>query len=205
MPDTAEITIRPVVFEDLPQINAIQAYYVNHTTINFAYTPDTLEDTTSAYNKVSADGFPYLVAADKSEKVLGYAYVQSFRGRRGYQHSAELSIFVHPDATAMGIGTQLIQAILAELRSNKERSRLQHGIDPDVRGRDLVERLHGRTKRGDNIHQLLAIMTIDSDANKAGMLKGFYERHGFVETGILKEIGLKVGNWLSTRYMQVEI
>ena len=54
--------------------------------------------------------YPYLVAEVDGE-VAGYAYLGSFVGRRAYDWSAEVSIYVKKNLRAGGVGKALYQAL----------------------------------------------------------------------------------------------
>lgn len=127
-------------------------------------------------------------AGDTAPLLCGYAYAHSFRERLAYQHTAELSIFVAPHSTSRGVGTQLVRAVVADLR---ERSRTAQ----------LIAR-HGGTRRVRDIRQLMACMSVDPDQARAEQLRRFYEKEGFVETARLGCVGWKFGAWIDVRYMQ---
>ena len=58
---------------------------------------------------------------------------------------------------------------------------------------------------GKDIHQLIATMAVSPNIEEDAKLKRFYERYGFVETALLKEVGWKQGQWLDSRYLQLRI
>jgi phosphinothricin acetyltransferase len=58
---------------------------------------------------------PWIVAVE-GERVLGYAYASPFKDRAAYQWTAEVSVYVAPDARRRGLGRALYQALLRCLR-----------------------------------------------------------------------------------------
>lgn len=102
------VTIRPTVSSDLPAIAAIHAPYVRDTLITFEENPPTLADWQQKFTAISASGWPFLTATDDAGDVLGYAYLTPFRGKSGWRFASESSIYLAPEATGRGVGTQLL-------------------------------------------------------------------------------------------------
>ncbi len=71
-----------------------------------------------------------LVAMDENENVIGWAALTAVSGRCVYAGVAEVSVYVHPDATGKGVGKKLLGALIRE--SEKENLwTLQAGIFPE--------------------------------------------------------------------------
>ncbi|KAI4211695.1 MAG: hypothetical protein LQ351_005598 [Letrouitia transgressa] len=166
--------IREATSTDILQIHQIHAYYIEKTVMNFSYVQSSVEDLRKDFYHTVSTGFPYFVAVYE-ESVSGYAYAQPFHQRAGYVHTAELSIFLHPEATGRGIGSRLLQAVIDAL-----------------------------TECGE-IKQLIAVIAIDPKDDEAERLRRFYAKAGFVEVGHLRAVGWKFDQWLDTRYMQLAI
>ncbi len=62
------------------------------------------------------NNLPWLVAENDSGVVVGYAYASKWKGRCAYRHSAEVTVYLAPDAAAQGVGTRLYEALFSELR-----------------------------------------------------------------------------------------
>jgi L-amino acid N-acyltransferase YncA len=107
------LTIRTATINDAPEIAAIYAHHVAVGTASF----DTEGPPVTVWEAKIADivqrGWPFLVAEDAG-RVTGYAYATQFRDRPAYAHTCEDSIYVHPDAVGHGIGSQLMDALLAD-------------------------------------------------------------------------------------------
>lgn len=50
--------------------------------------------------------------ASLPSSVLGYAYLGVYRGKAGWAHTAEDSIYLLPDVGGRGLGTRLLQALV---------------------------------------------------------------------------------------------
>ena len=101
--------IRFATEQDLPQILAIYAPYVTHSTASFEYTVPTAEEFTRRFRTVTAQ-FPWLVWQEDG-KILGYAYAAAPFERAAYRWCAEPSIYLAPEAQGKGIGRRLYAAL----------------------------------------------------------------------------------------------
>jgi len=107
------VEIRPASDADLPAITAIYDREVRENTATFELTPPDLAEMTRRFRALQAGGFPYLTATLDGD-VLGYAYAGSYRPRPAYRFTVENSVYLAPAAQRCGIGTQLLQRLIAE-------------------------------------------------------------------------------------------
>lgn len=98
---------------DVPALLAIYAHYIP-TTITFEYELPSAAEFTQRVSSVS-EVYPYL-AAIQDGTVLGYAYAHRIASRAAYGWGAELSIYLHPNATGKRAGTRLYRALMELLR-----------------------------------------------------------------------------------------
>jgi len=105
--------IRTAMPEDAEGILAIYKPVVRDTPISFELEiPDIAEMQTRIKNTLESHA--YLVA-EHTSKILGYAYGSSFRPREAYNHSSEVTVYVHPDNHKQGIGKILYSRLISEL------------------------------------------------------------------------------------------
>jgi phosphinothricin acetyltransferase len=102
--------IRAVRPEDAEEIAAIYAHHVLHGTATFDLDPPSVGDTLAKIERISAAGWPFIVAV-LDGSVCGYAYATQFRDRAAYRFACEDSIYVHPAKTGRGVGKALIAAL----------------------------------------------------------------------------------------------
>lgn len=187
-----DITVRRATPADIPAINEIHKYYVENSVITFVMEPNSDEAALENYNKVMNEGLPYLVAASNIDgKVLGYAYVVSFRGvKRGYVHSLELSLFCDPNEVRKGVGKQLLLQLIDILKHPEH----------------FKDWYDGSRMIDSNPRQLIACMAIDVDMPSGGWkLRDWYLNLGFEQKGHLKEVGWKKGQWVDTLFLQLQL
>lgn len=114
------IGIRPAREADLPSITAIYDREVRENTATFELTPPDLAEMTRRFRALQDGGFPYLAAILDGD-VLGYAYAGSYRPRPAYRFTVENSVYLAPAAQRRGIGTQLLQRLIAECEARGHR------------------------------------------------------------------------------------
>jgi L-amino acid N-acyltransferase YncA len=138
--------VRPAQAADLAEIAAIYAHAVRTSTATFdvdepplsfwqakldsqaqgdhflvahsRVAPDLVAHSPAAPDLVSPDRLAHSRMAGEDGKVLGYAYSTSFRPRPAYQLTRETSVYLAPDATGRGIGSQLYGELLDLLRAD---------------------------------------------------------------------------------------
>ena len=101
--------IRFVEEKDVESLVTIYNYYIQNTTFTLEMEPLSTEAFGRRVEKI-AERFPYLVYEEKGE-ILGYAYLNDFNPRAGYRFTADLSLYVAPEARGKGIGRALYEAI----------------------------------------------------------------------------------------------
>jgi phosphinothricin acetyltransferase len=75
----------------------------------------TADEITGRIQETKAGQLPYIVAESDGE-IVGYAYASKWKGRCAYKFSAEVTVYLSPDATTQGHGTRLYEVLFAELR-----------------------------------------------------------------------------------------
>ncbi len=101
--------IRVATVKDAKEILDIYSYYVLKTAITFEYVVPSIEEFQDRI-KETLKKFPYIVAIEKN-KIVGYAYVSTFKGRKAYDWSVETSIYVDCHCKKMGVGKALYDTL----------------------------------------------------------------------------------------------
>ncbi len=163
--------IRSATVEDAERLLEIYAYYVERTAISFEYDVPSAEEFRRRIEE-TLQGYPYLVV-EEDGAVRGYAYAHPFVGRKAYEHSAELTIYLARDAKGRGYGRRLygeLERILRARGVTNLYACIGDPIEPDE------------------------YLTRDSEA--------FHERLGFVKVGTFHRCGYKFHRWYNMIWME---
>ena len=106
--------IRPVTPHDAAAIAALYNHYVLHTTASFEEEAVPVEAMRRRIEETAAR-WPYLVWEEQG-RVKGYCYAHPWKARPAYRHTLETTVYLDPACTGRGIGTQLMQALVADCR-----------------------------------------------------------------------------------------
>ena len=111
-----DIEIRDATAADAAAVAALYAGYVLETTATFEEDP--VADAAMAERVAAAGerGLPWLVAVEGRE-VIGYAYAAPWNPRGAYRHTAEVTAYVAPGRTGLGVGSRLYEELFGRLRA----------------------------------------------------------------------------------------
>ena len=105
--------LRPARSEDVPAIQSIYGYHVQHGTGTFELEPPSLGTMQSRFTQLVSRDFPFLVATE-NDTVIGFGYAGPFRDRPAYRFTVEDSIYLHPEKLGRGTGRLLLQRLIEE-------------------------------------------------------------------------------------------
>ena len=111
MPD---LVIRPARSADAASLAAIYNHYITQTSFTFEEHPLSSGQMNERLGRISAAGLPWRVA-ESAGVILAYAYAGPWRERSAYRHSVEVSAYVQPTHSRLGLGSRLYRALLEEL------------------------------------------------------------------------------------------
>lgn len=107
--------IRDARFEDLPAIKDIYNYFIRNTAITFDDKPLELRYWVELHELIQKLELPFLVL-DRGGEVIGFAYLQPWRQRAGYQKVVETSIYLSAPATSKGFGSKLMSVLISRAK-----------------------------------------------------------------------------------------
>jgi phosphinothricin acetyltransferase len=110
-PSTTE-WIRPAMLADATGCAAIYDPQVAQGTASFETEPPGPAEMARRIGRCLEKGWPWLVAEGEGGAIIGYAYLNQFRDRAAYRHSAETSVYVAADWQGVGLGRRLMRALL---------------------------------------------------------------------------------------------
>ena len=102
--------IRDAKPSDAQAVADIYNHYIRHTIVTFEVDEVTESEMATRIADVQ-NSYPWLVLEDQGT-VIGYAYAARWHHRCAYQHTAESTIYLHPEHTRQGQGTKLYTALL---------------------------------------------------------------------------------------------
>ena len=108
------MTIEKVTIDDAEELLAIYAPYVRDTAVSFEYVVPSVEEFADRILQISAK-YPYIKAVEDG-KIIGYAYANTFKGRKAYDWSVETTVYVRKDAKRNGTGRRLYECLEQSLR-----------------------------------------------------------------------------------------
>lgn len=123
---------------DAAGVLSIYAPVVRDTAISFEYEEPSLEEMARRIVGVDASGYPWIVQ-ERGGEIAGYAYASSFRTRRAYDWTTEVSVYVHPDHQRRGVGRALYAKLFEILTVQGYRSAYGVATAPNAGSEGLHE------------------------------------------------------------------
>lgn len=106
-----EPRIRPATPDDSAAIADIYNYYIKKTTVTFEEEPISPSEMARRMEEASSASLPWVVA-ELGGRVVGFAHGSEWKGRCAYRFSVEITVYVDPDRTGLGVGTELCHHLL---------------------------------------------------------------------------------------------
>lgn len=101
--------------QHLEGIRAISNQAIRDTAANFNGAPETLEHWRSEWEHTQWR-YPWLVALDSGDHVLGFAKASAYKGRCAYDWTPEVTVYIDPAHHRKGLGRALYSRLLTLLR-----------------------------------------------------------------------------------------
>lgn len=115
---SADFSIRPFAWGDVPGIAAIYRHYVLNSTATFDLEPPPESFMADKFGHLVDLGHPAFVAEAEDGEVIGYAYASIYRPRPAYRFTCENSVYCAPEAQRQGLGTALMETIIDRSRAH---------------------------------------------------------------------------------------
>jgi phosphinothricin acetyltransferase len=116
MPTLSGLVVREATLADAATIATIYSGYTTGTTVSFETEAVGPEEMAKRMAEVMERGHPWLVA-ELAGRIVGYAYATLFRPRPAYRHTAEVTIYLEPEAVGGGIGSELYKELFPRMRA----------------------------------------------------------------------------------------
>lgn len=133
------VTVRDAAEADLPAIVDIVNDAIANTTAVWSDEPVDVANRRAWLAERREAGNPVLVAVDGGE-VVGFGSYLQFRAWSGYRNAVEHSIYVRSDRRGSGVGSALVEALIAHARADGKQV-----VIGGIEGKNLASlRLHRR-------------------------------------------------------------
>lgn len=97
-----QVSFHELQKHDLPQINRIYNWYIEHSTATF-HTGHVSEDEMLEFLYIGHTRYKsFLIRWD--DEVAGYCFLTAYKKRQAYDRTAEVTIYLSPDYCGKGIG-----------------------------------------------------------------------------------------------------
>lgn len=123
-----DVNIRTMEERDLPAANRIYNQNAVATTYSYTVATTNVEDRLTWWRKLTADNRPLLVA-EVNGTIAGYANYHRFRKGGGYDVTAEVTIWLDPQARGQGVGRKLMTELIRRARADDRLRNLLSVID----------------------------------------------------------------------------
>lgn len=130
--------IRKPVRDEIPALLDIYNYEVENGVATLDINKKTLEDWEGWYDSHNIGNHP-LIVCDIDGAVAGYATLSTYREKEAYKSTVELSVYVSPMHRKKGVGTALMEAIIAMA---KEDESIHTVVSVITAGNEASRRLH---------------------------------------------------------------
>ncbi len=132
------MVIRKPVREEIPALLDIYNYEVENGIATLDINKKTAADWERWYDNHNIVNHP-LIVCEYDGKVAGYATLSSYREKEAYKSTVELSVYVSPSYRKTGVGTALMDAIIAMA---KEDESIHTVVSVITAGNEASRRLH---------------------------------------------------------------
>lgn len=107
-----DTVIRPGALADMGAIGSIYRRHVLEGLATFEEVPPDVDEMARRFTSVTSRGLPWLVA-EAGGRIVGYAYAGPFRDRSAYRFAVEDSIYLDAAAQGHGLGTRMLEQLIA--------------------------------------------------------------------------------------------
>jgi L-amino acid N-acyltransferase len=101
------------------EILAILNEAIENSTALYDYRPRTMAMMNSWFEAKEKGTYPVIGAVDEQNRLLGFGSYGPFRNWPAYKYSVEHSVYVDKDCRGRGVGTLLLEAIIARARQQQ--------------------------------------------------------------------------------------
>jgi L-amino acid N-acyltransferase YncA len=134
------VTIRAASEEDLQAIVEIFNQAVRTRTSTGYLSETTVEERTIWFTEHPPKKYPILIA-EQNQRIVGWASIDPYRkGRKAFEKTVEVSLFIHQEHTRKGFGNQLLNAMMQTAKKLGYTTLFAIVLDKNAGSRRLFEK-----------------------------------------------------------------
>lgn len=116
MSNEHSIRLTRLTEKDLPFVLELYNYYTLHSTAVYFIEPITLEEV-RAIVPIGNQLYRSFLIRDKNDEAVGFCYFNRFKDRPAFRVSVEVTIYLHPDQTGKGFGSEALRLLESYIRA----------------------------------------------------------------------------------------
>lgn len=116
MSNEHSIRLTRLTEKDLPFVLELYNYYTLHSTAVYFIKPITLEEV-RAIVPIGNQLYRSFLIRDKNDEAVGFCYFNRFKERPAFRVSVEVTIYLHPDQTGKGFGSEALRHLESYIRA----------------------------------------------------------------------------------------
>lgn len=109
--------IRTLQPEDAAAVAVLYNHYVLHSTVSFEEEP---LDAGRMRRRLEHAAVRFV--CEREGRIVGFGYTHEWKERAAYRHTQEVTVYVAPDSTGLGIGRRIVERLVAECRTTQCRA-----------------------------------------------------------------------------------
>lgn len=134
------VAIRLAAASDLAAINEIYNHYVHTSTCTYQKDPSSAQERAEWF--AGHDALHPITVAEQDGEIVGWGALSAFRGRWGYRHTVENSVYVSAHQHRRGIGGTLLGDLIDRARALGHHT-IVAGISADQHGSVALHKRFG--------------------------------------------------------------
>lgn len=116
MSNEHSIRLTRLTEKDLPFVLELYNYYTLHSTAVYFIEPITLKEV-RAIVPIGNQLYRSFLIRDKNDEAVGFCYFNRFKERPAFRVSVEVTIYLHPDQTGKGFGSEALHLLESYIRA----------------------------------------------------------------------------------------
>ncbi len=109
--------IRTLQPEDAAAVAALYNHYVLHSTVSFEEEP-----LDAGRMRRRLEHVAVRFVCEREGRIVGFGYTHEWKERAAYRYTQEVTVYVAPDSTGLGIGRRIVERLVAECRTTQCRA-----------------------------------------------------------------------------------